>query len=540
MVSKDKVFHSNDVKAIWQRFCGFLDLSVEEFMEMQESLLLDQIDLVSNSRLGKKIMGNVKPVSLDDFRHNVPLTTYKDYEPFIGNCQEDALVDKPFYWAHTAGSSGSFKWVPYYLRNDEILSKGTIAAFILAAAKQKGEVNIRPGGKGFINFPPRPYVSGWAAYHTVQRISAQVFPPLEQAEKMEFKERTQTGLKMALNLQLDAVCCMSSILVKVGETMSDETQKMSLAPFLFRPLVLLRFLRAKIQAKKENRPILPRDLWHLKGIVAYGVDTSAYKEKISYYWGQTPYEIYVSTEVGVMAIQAWNKKSMTLVPDSAFYEFIPEEDWFKHMEDANYKPSTLLLNQIEKGKRYALVISNFYGMPLLRYSTGDLIKVVSLEDEDAGIRLPQISFDSRGDDMISIAGFPWLNEKFVWHVLVNTQIKYNDWTLRKEWEGDIPVLHLYIELKEKKTAREVGMLVEHHLKEADSDFIDLEKILGIRPLKVTLLSDGTFQRYYDEKCKAGYDLARLKPKHMNVSDDVIQELIRLNTERKALVHTDES
>ncbi|MBW1642605.1 MAG: GH3 auxin-responsive promoter family protein [Deltaproteobacteria bacterium] len=530
MVSKDKIFHSNDMEAIWQRFCGFLDLSVDEFMEIQESLLLDQIDLVSNSDLGKEIMGSTKPISLDDFRNNVPLTTYKDYEPFIGDCQEDALFDKPFYWAHTAGSSGSFKWVPYYLRNDEVLSKGTIAAFILAATKRKGEINIRPGGKGFINFPPRPYISGWAAYHTIKRISAHVFPPIEQAEKMEFKERTQTGLKLALNLQLDAVCCMSSILVKVGETMSDETQKMNILPFLFRPLVLARFLRARIQANRENRPVLPRDLWHLKGIVAYGVDTSAYKDKIEYYWGQTPYEIYVSTEVGVMAIQAWNKKAMTLVPDSAFYEFIPEEEWFKSREDEKYKPATLLLNQIEADKRYGLVISNFYGMPLLRYIMGDLIKVVSLDDKDTGIKLPQIAFNCRGDDMISIAGFPWLNEKFVWHVLVNTGIKYTDWTLRKEWEKGTPVLHLYIELKEKQTAQEVKTLVEHHLKKGDSNFTDLENLLEIRPLKATLLSEGTFQRYYDEKVKAGYDLARLKPKHMNVSDDVIQELMRLSTE----------
>jgi hypothetical protein len=160
---------------------------------------------------------------------------------------------------------------------------------------------------------------------------------------------------------------------------------------------------------------------------------------------------------------------------------------------------------------------------------GDLIKVVSLEDNETGVKLPQIVFDCRGDDMISIAGFPWFNEKFIWHVLVNTGIKYNDWTLRKEWEKDEPVLHLYIELKEIKTAQEVKESVEHHLKVGDSNFADLGKMLDVHPLKVTLLSEGTFQRYYDEKVEAGYDLARLKPKHMNVSDDVIQELMKLST-----------
>jgi hypothetical protein len=32
---------------VWQKYCGFLDLSLKEFMEIQRSLLLEQIDLLA-------------------------------------------------------------------------------------------------------------------------------------------------------------------------------------------------------------------------------------------------------------------------------------------------------------------------------------------------------------------------------------------------------------------------------------------------------------------------------------------------------------
>ena len=38
---------------VWRQYCGFLDLSLEEFMKIQERLLLEQLDLVSRSEWGR-------------------------------------------------------------------------------------------------------------------------------------------------------------------------------------------------------------------------------------------------------------------------------------------------------------------------------------------------------------------------------------------------------------------------------------------------------------------------------------------------------
>jgi hypothetical protein len=53
------------------------------------------------------------------------------------------------------------------------------------------------------------------------------------------------------------------------------------------------------------------------------------------------------------------------------------------------------------------------------------------------------------------------------------------------------------------------------------------KILEVDPLKLTILPKGSFQRYLETKKKAGFDLAHLKPPHMNASDKVIETLLQL-------------
>ena len=45
----DALLKAKKYDEIWQRYCGFLDLSVKEFMDIQNSLLMEQIGLFSKS-----------------------------------------------------------------------------------------------------------------------------------------------------------------------------------------------------------------------------------------------------------------------------------------------------------------------------------------------------------------------------------------------------------------------------------------------------------------------------------------------------------
>ena len=38
----------------WQRYCGFLDLSIDEFMAIQQRLLIEQLQMLAGSEFGQK------------------------------------------------------------------------------------------------------------------------------------------------------------------------------------------------------------------------------------------------------------------------------------------------------------------------------------------------------------------------------------------------------------------------------------------------------------------------------------------------------
>jgi len=44
MLSEDEYFAKLTQEEIWQRYCGFLELSIDEFMEIQKELLMDEVE----------------------------------------------------------------------------------------------------------------------------------------------------------------------------------------------------------------------------------------------------------------------------------------------------------------------------------------------------------------------------------------------------------------------------------------------------------------------------------------------------------------
>ena len=274
--------------------------------------------------------------------------------------------------------------------------------------------------------------------------------------------------------------------------------------------------------------MLPRDLWTLKAIQCGGMDTSIYKDTIAHYWGVMPFEQYGSTEGGVMATQTWNKKGMTFFPDAAFFEFVPESEWARWNQDPSYVPPTLLMNEVKPGERYEVVVTNFFGNPLLRYRMHDVIEFTSLRDEETDVDLPQMVFVGRSGDLIDLAGFTGIiDEKMVWQAIVNTQIPYEEWAIRKESLDDQPGLHLYIEPSEPVDEETLCAQVHEKLKELNPYYADYEQMIEKRPLVVTMFSRGTFGAFMAEMQAEGADLAHLKPPHMNASNGEIERLMRL-------------
>ena len=528
MLPEDKYFQTLTEDELWQRYCGFLDLSIDDFMDIQKELLMDQIDRVVDSTLGKKIMGNQRPKSVEEFRQMVPLTTYDDYEPYLSERREDALAMKPAMWCHSAGRGGSFKWVPH---SSEIIEKAVrsyLACCILASCKKKGEINIAPGLRILTVLAPLPYTSGSVIFALLQRFSSRVMPPFRGSETVEFRERIKEGFQIALKDGVDFIGALASILVRMGEEFSQQTRGMKFSLSMLHPKITFRLLRAWLRSKMEKRAILPKDLWQPKGILVSGVDTAIYRDNVVHYWGSTPHELYTGTEAFVYAMQAWNKRGMVFLPDMVFLEFIPYPEPLEYQDDKYYQPSTVLLNEVEEGRLYEVVITHFYGMPLLRYRLNDIIKVTAKKDEETGINLPQVAFQRRVGEVINLANLAQLDEKTLWQAIANTDIKYTEWVACKEYDQNQVFLRVYLELKEEKEVASVETMIDQQLKIVDTDYKDIDSYLGLQPVRVTLLSPGTFRRYTAEKMKEGASIADLKPIHINPSEVVIRRLLQLS------------
>ena len=511
---------------MWQRYCGFLDLSLADFMALQERLLTEQIALASSSTLGRRILHDSTPASVTEFRRSIPLTTYQDYLPELTDRNEAALSGRPCHWVHTSGASGSFKWIPYTERAYERLIEAFMATFILACARRRGEIRVEEGDRVLSNHPARPYLSGLVPFGLAQHFNFYPVIPLQASEKMDFHERIEKGFEIGLRTGVDILVSMPSILVKIGESFSGRSRKLRLSRSLLHPAILFRLTRAWIRSRMEHRSILPKDLWQVKAIVGWGLDTAIYRDKVAYYWGKPPYEFYASTEGGIMALQSWARKGLTFLPYAGFLEFIPEAERAKCARGGC--PATVLLDEVEPGQEYELVFTNFYGMPLLRYRVGHLLKVISMSDDEAGIRLPQFAFVARADDLIDLAGFTRLDERTLWQALEKAGLGGREWTVRKEYAEGQPVLRLYLELDSGYNPKELARRISASLEATDPAYRDLVGMLELKALQITLLPPGTFERYSAEKRAAGAALGQIKPSHMNASDQAIADLLRLS------------
>ncbi len=504
-------------------------------MKIQKRLLMEQIDLLSKCELGKKIMGSKTPKSVEEFRKNVPLTTYEDYAPYLSKKREDVLPEKPYVWCRTTGKTGMHKWAPYTKKMYKDMGEIFVAELILATSKKKEDFLLNEGDSVLYCVAPPPYTSGVAYRSLAEELNVTFIPPLEQAEKMDFAERVEKGFKISLTKGVDVFAGASSVLANIGKRFSGEGEKspMPISSFLH-PLAMTRIIKALIKSKIARRGLLPKDIWRLKGISTGGADAKIYGKLIEHYWGVRPLEVYGNTESGIsiIATQLWDYGGMAFLPHSDFLEFIPQEDSIKSRKDPNYKLRTLLLNEVRAGQVYEIVMTNFRGGAFIRYRPDDLIRIVSLKNEKLGVDTPQMVFYSRASDVIDLAGFARLTERAVWQAIENSGVKYNDWAMRKEIEAQHPILRLYLELKdEERGEEEIVDAIHQSLKEIDSNYNDIEKMLQLKPLRMTTLSSGTFQRYILKQQKEGADLGQLKPRHMNPSDETIDNLLRLSKQK---------
>lgn len=389
-----------------------------------------------------------------------------------------------------------------------------IACLILCTSTEKGKFNARETDKFLYALAPLPYATGLMPLALNEEISIEFLPPVKDAVQMTFSERNKRGFKLGMKKGIDIFFGLGSVAYYVSLSVSALGKGASGKNSLLNisPKILTRYLMAKYYCKKENRDLKPKDLFRLKGFMCAGTDNHCYKDDLEELWGVRPMELFAGTEPSIIGTETWTRNGMYFFPDACFYEFIPEVEMYKNLEDKTYRPPTYLMNEVIPGEKYELVISVLKGGAFVRYRVGDVYECVGLENKEEGTRIPRFRYIDRVPDIIDIAGFTRISEDSINNVVDLSGLQIEDWIAVKEYRDNRPFMHMYVEIKEEavlSAALSKDILKDHlsiYFKYVDSDYQDLKKILGIDPLEITILKCGTFSWY--QKC-TGKKIRRL-------------------------------
>ena len=520
--------HEYSKEEIWEEYCGFLTLSMDEFMNIQNRLLLEQMDLWCNSSLGQSILKGKHPRTISEFREMVPLTTYEDYSTTLLAKQAKALPGTPVLWVQTTWEGGvhPIKVAPYTKGMLDTFKHNVMSCLILATSRSKGDFDISVTDHMLYALAPMPYVTGLLPILFKDEIDIEFLPSVKDAVKMTFKERNVQGFKLGMKKGIEYFFGLGSVLYYVSQSISSmqSSHKKSLKERFMStsPQMMLRYAMAKKKCRQENRELLPKDLFQLKGFMCAGTDNRCYKADLERMWGICPMEIFAGTEPTCIGCETWSREGVYFFPDACFYEFIPEDELDRNMADPTYQPRTVLWDEVIPGNVYELVLTVFKGGAFARYRAGDLFRCTGIGSQLENNQIPRFQFVDRVPQIIDIAGFTRITEKSINQAIELSRLPIAAWTAKKEFtENDRPYLHLYVELERSNlinSAVTIRILQDQlgiYFRYLDQDYEDLKKILGVDPLKITLLKCGTFDSY---RSKYGTSIRPMNPETCEITD----------------------
>ena len=498
-------------KEVFDEYCSFIDLSIDEYMQIQNSLLKEQIELWQESKLAKAIIKDYKVNSLKDFKKVIPLTDYNDYADVLLRRDDSYLPSDASLWIETTWEGGTrpVKVAPYTRSMIETTFTNMCACMLIATGKKRYDFDVKKTYHMLYGLAPLPYATGLIPLGLDDQIGVKLLPDVETATKLSFSERNKLGFKQGIITGIDYFFGLGSVTYYISKSIgnlssgsSSGSSSISYSKLLKHPMRLKHLISGLMKAKSEHRQLLPKDLFDLKGFIVAGTDNDLYKDDLEKMWGTRPFEIFAGTEPTLIGTELYSRDGVIFFPDACYYEFIAEEDLKKQELDPSYELPTYTMDEVVENTNYEIVLSVFKGGAFMRYRVGDMYRCVSTKNSADNVKLPLFKFIDRVKDVIDIAGFTRITKNSIDEVIKLSKLDIAKYIATKEVdENNRPYLHMYVEMKTNSYCSDAitsHVLKDHltaYFKYFDSDYADLKKILGIDPLKVTILRMNTLTKY---------------------------------------------
>jgi hypothetical protein len=261
----------------------------------------------------------------------------------------------------------------------------------------------------------------------------------------------------------------------------------------------IQILIEKIIAHYKVKNI--HEIWpNLRVYVHGGVSMDPYRKSFEKLLGRPIYyiETYLASE-GFIAYQALPKrKTMRLVLNNGlFYEFVPFEDK-NFLPSGEIKPDaeTLLIDQVEEGKEYALLLSTCAGA--WRYIIGDVIKFTSVEESEIVITGRTKHFLSLCGEHLSVDNM----NKAIELASNELNISIPEFTVAGIPHDNLFAHHWYIGTNDKVDPKMLRDKIDSHLKILNDDYA-VERSAALKEVVVEVLPLYKFHDYLSSKGKVG-------------------------------------
>jgi len=522
-----------------------MEAASQQANAVSRDLLMRLIRHNQDTAYGRKYGFN-EILSYADYAKKVPLSTYEDYEPYIEemlcfNKENLLTADRVVFFAHTSGTTGASKMIPCTQNTlDVLMSTFVKRVFGMydSSCREGGRAGM-PDYKGValmetrIGYTPYGVPHGAISETWNLREESDAYNALPEELIYPMSDFDRRHIKMLFALRERRLSFMMSTFATYiydsvaylrshWQTLCDDIENGSINPDVAIDPALRNQLEARmtpdperateireIMAAHENGAFVPL-LWpDMKLVATIGTATfSMYIEKLRQFLGgdiAVDYLGYGCSEATIAVAPREDTPEYMLIPWGGFYEFIPME------EGAPDTP--LLLDQLEVGKEYEVIVTNLSGF--YRYRLGDVVKVTGYHNE-----CPMLIFSYRKSQLVSMYG-----EK-VTETALRTAVE------AMVAESGVPVLEYSVYADAGTDPGHYVMLLESDREVGPDEWPRLSEILNRKlcevhesynkkirqkimlPLEVKFVEPQTYALYRDLKIMGGASPNQLKPLHV--------------------------
>ena len=393
----------------------------------QEQTLLEKLERNSDSEWGKRFdFNSIK--NIKTFRERVPIAAYETFLPYIEKLKQGnsrALLgsrEKILGFGLTSGTTDEPKFIPFTPRFIREYKHSTL---LFVYRMVEDNPRLLEGKILSVFSPAREYktgggvwcgsISGWIAENQVPIVRNFYALPNNVMEIRDIHARYYTLMRIALTKNVGTLITANPSTIlnlvklvdqgKEGIIRDIHDGTLSVKGLVEKSI----FQHIKSHLKKDpltahrleelaqkNDSFIPRLYWPNLQLIACwkGGTLFTYLDQFPNYFSDST----CVRDIGLLATEG--RLSIPVVSgkdagcptiDSVFFEFIPEED------ENQPSPRTLLIDELELGKNYFLVITTSSGFT--RYKINDLVQVVDFLNQT-----PLIHFLNKGEHISSVTG----------------------------------------------------------------------------------------------------------------------------------------